>query len=70
MRRPERSKFTALGAGAERIKDLYDNHQCRGVALTFSLWHIEEIQRFGRLVLPLLEEMGLWVSPHKRGWTW
>jgi alkanesulfonate monooxygenase SsuD/methylene tetrahydromethanopterin reductase-like flavin-dependent oxidoreductase (luciferase family) len=55
---------------AERIKELYDGHECRGVALTFPLWNMEEIQRFGRLVLPLLEEMGLWTSPHKRGWTW
>jgi hypothetical protein len=39
-------------------------------ALTFPLWHIEEITRFARLVLPILEEMGLWVSPHKRGWSW
>ena len=55
---------------AEQIKELYDTQECRGVALTFPLWHVEEITRFARLVLPILEEMGLWISPHKRGWSW
>lgn len=54
---------------AEQIKELYDTQECRGIALTFPLWHVEEIARFARLVLPLLEDMGLWLSPHKRGWT-
>ncbi|MGE0680398.1 MAG: LLM class flavin-dependent oxidoreductase [Candidatus Binatia bacterium] len=55
---------------AEQIKELYDTQECRGIALTFPLWHVEEITRFGRLVLPILEEMGLWISPHRRGWSW
>jgi FMNH2-dependent dimethyl sulfone monooxygenase len=55
---------------AERIKELYDTQECRGIALTFPLWHVEEITRFTRLVLPRLERMGLWVSPRTRGWRW
>jgi hypothetical protein len=22
------------------------------------------------LVLPILERMGVWISPHRRGWSW
>jgi hypothetical protein len=34
------------------------------------LWHSEEIERFTQGVLPILEKMGIWISPHKRGWSW
>ncbi len=55
---------------ADGIKQLYDEQACRGIALTFPLWHPEEIRRFTDGVLPILERMGVWVSPHRRGWTW
>lgn len=55
---------------AEGIKNLYDTRDARGVALTFPNWQPEEITRFTRLVLPILEEMGIWISPRKRGGTW
>jgi dimethylsulfone monooxygenase len=55
---------------AEQIQALHDTQGCGGIALTFPLWHPEEIERFTQGVLPLLEQMGLWVSPHQRGWCW
>jgi FMNH2-dependent dimethyl sulfone monooxygenase len=55
---------------AEQIKELHETQQCGGIALTFPLWHAEEIERFTRGVLPLLEAMGIWVSPRRRGWSW
>jgi FMNH2-dependent dimethyl sulfone monooxygenase len=55
---------------AEQIKELHETQACGGIALTFPLWHAEEIERFTRGVLPLLEDMGIWVSPLRRGWSW
>lgn len=55
---------------AEQIAELYETQECRGIALTFPLWQLEEIRRFGELVLPRLEQMGLWRSPYERGWSW
>lgn len=55
---------------AEQIKDLHDTQDCGGITLTFPLWHPEEIKRFTQGVLPILEKMGSWVSPHRRGWSW
>jgi alkanesulfonate monooxygenase SsuD/methylene tetrahydromethanopterin reductase-like flavin-dependent oxidoreductase (luciferase family) len=55
---------------AEQIQDLHETQACGGIALTFPLWHPEEIERFTQGVLPLLENMGIWVSPHRRGWRW
>lgn len=55
---------------AEQIKALHETQACGGIALTFPLWHAEEITRFTQGVLPILERMGLWVSPHRRGWSW
>ena len=55
---------------AEGLKQLYDNQDCRGVALTFPLWQPEEIKRFTDGVLPILERMGIWKSPIRRGWRW
>lgn len=55
---------------AEQIKTLHDTQACGGIALTFPLWHPEEIERFTEGVLPILEQMGLWISPHRRGWSW
>lgn len=52
------------------LQRLYDQQECRGIVLTFPLWHAKKITRFGRLVLPILEDLGLWVLPHKRGWSW
>ena len=55
---------------AEQVKELHDTQDCGGIALTFPLWHPEEIERFTQGVLPILEKMGIWVSPHRRGWSW
>jgi hypothetical protein len=55
---------------AERIKELHETQACGGIALTFPLWHAEEIGRFTRCVLPLLADMGIWVSSLRRGWSW
>jgi alkanesulfonate monooxygenase SsuD/methylene tetrahydromethanopterin reductase-like flavin-dependent oxidoreductase (luciferase family) len=55
---------------AEGLKQLYDHQHCRGVALTFPLWHPEEIKRFTEGVLPILERMGIWKSPIRYGWSW
>ena len=55
---------------AEGIKELYDGQSCRGVALTFPLWHDDEIRRFTVSVLPILARMGIWESPAQRGWSW
>jgi FMNH2-dependent dimethyl sulfone monooxygenase len=55
---------------AEGLRALYDEQQCRGVALTFPLWQPEEIQRFTDGVLPILERMGIWRSPIHHGWRW
>lgn len=55
---------------AEQIQELHETQDCGGIALTFPLWHSEEIERFTKGVLPLLEEMGIWISPYKRGWSW
>ena len=55
---------------AEQIHAFHESQQCGGIALTFPLWHPEEIERFTSGVLPLLEKMGIWTSPHRRGWSW
>jgi FMNH2-dependent dimethyl sulfone monooxygenase len=55
---------------AEQIHALHETQACGGIALTCPLWHAEEIERFTQGVLPLLEKMGLWISPHRRGWSW
>ena len=55
---------------AEQIQAFHETQKCGGIALTFPLWHPEEIERFTAGVLPLLERMGIWVSPHRRGWSW
>lgn len=55
---------------AEQIKELHETQACGGIALPFPLWYAEEIERFTRGVLPLLEDMGIWVSPLRRGWSW
>jgi len=58
------------GHVAEQLRALHETQACGGIALTFPLWHPEEIERFTRGVLPLLEKTGIWVSPHRRGWSW
>ncbi len=55
---------------AEQIQAFHESQSVGGIALTFPLWHAEEIERFTQGVLPLLEKMGSWSSPHRRGWTW
>ena len=55
---------------AEQIQAFHESQTCGGIALTFPLWHPEEIERFTSGVLPRLEKMGIWTSPHRRGWSW
>ncbi len=55
---------------AEQIQALHETQACGGIALTFPLWHAEEIERFTQGVLPVLEKMGIWLSPYRRGWRW
>lgn len=55
---------------AEQIQAFHESQVVGGIALTFPLWHAEEIERFSQGVLPRLEKMGIWISPHRRGWSW
>ncbi|MDO8434285.1 MAG: LLM class flavin-dependent oxidoreductase [Candidatus Binatus sp.] len=43
---------------------------CRGLLLTFPLWHEREIRRFGEQVMPLLAKSGAWIHPSQRDWNW
>ncbi len=55
---------------ADGIVELIENFGCDGVALSFPVWQPEEIERFGRTVLPLLEERGCWSHPRRRDFGW
>lgn len=65
--------YKAYGAPetvAARLVDLVERSGCAGLALTFPLWHPEEIARFGEQVLPLLEEAGLWSPAGQEELAW
>lgn len=55
---------------ADGIEKLASEFGCAGVAVTLPVWTPEEIRRFGRLVLPVLERRGLWSHPSTRGFGW
>jgi FMNH2-dependent dimethyl sulfone monooxygenase len=55
---------------ADGIAELITEFGCDGIAVTLPIWQPEEIERFGRLVLPLLEERGLWTHPNSRDFAW
>jgi dimethylsulfone monooxygenase len=52
------------------IEHLANEFGCDGIAITLPVWRPEEIRRFGELVLPRLEDRGLWTPPETRGWSW
>ena len=55
---------------ADGIQMLAESFGCGGIAVTLPVWSPEEIRRFGRLVLPVLERRGLWQHPRTRDWAW
>lgn len=55
---------------AQSIINLHREVGCQGLLLTFPLWHEDEIRRFGKQVMPLLAEAGVWTHPGQRGWNW
>lgn len=55
---------------ADGIAQLVEEFGCDGVALSFPIWQPDEIERFGRLVLPILEQRGLWSHPRTRDFGW
>lgn len=55
---------------ADGIAELVRDFGCDGVALSLPVWQPEEIERFGRLVLPILEDRGLWTHPRTRDFGW
>lgn len=54
----------------ERIVDIYNDFNCRGIAFTLPLWSPEILRETMSAILPLLAETGLWRSPRERGWSW
>lgn len=52
---------------ADRIEALREELGSDGVSLSFPIWQPAEIERFGRLVVPLLERRGAW-SPAAGSW--
>ncbi|MFZ5780147.1 MAG: LLM class flavin-dependent oxidoreductase [Pseudomonadota bacterium] len=55
---------------ADGIATLISDFGCDGIAITLPLWNAEEIERLGKLVLPILEERGLWSPPSTRDFGW
>lgn len=55
---------------ADGISELVTEFGCDGVAISLPVWQPEEIERFGRLVLPILEDRGLWSHPSTRDFGW
>lgn len=55
---------------ADGISELITEFGCDGVAISLPVWEPEEIDRFGRLVLPILEDRGLWSHPRTRNFDW
>ncbi|MDF3072476.1 MAG: hypothetical protein K0S54_143 [Alphaproteobacteria bacterium] len=55
---------------ADGIAQLVNEFGCDGVAISLPIWQPEEIERFGRKVLPILEERGLWSHPKTRDFGW
>ncbi len=55
---------------ADGIEKLVNEFGCAGIAITFPVWKPDEIRRFGKLVLPILEKRGLWSHPRTRDYGW
>ena len=55
---------------ADRIAEIRDELGADGVSLSFPISHPDEVRTFGRLVVPLLEERGLWSRAQARGCPW
>ncbi len=55
---------------ADEIGELVSTFGCDGIAVTLPVWSPEEIRRLGTLLLPELEDRGLWQHPRTRDWAW
>ena len=55
---------------ADGIAQLVEEFGCDGVAISLPVWQPQEIERFGRLVLPILQDRGLWSPPSTRDFGW
>ena len=55
---------------ADQIQELRETTGCDGVSLSFPIWQPEQVERFGTMVGPLLQERGIWSSAASRGWPW
>lgn len=55
---------------ANGIATLISDFGCDGIAITLPRWSADEIERFGKLVLPILEERGLWSPPSTHNFEW
>lgn len=65
------SRLVHAGADqvAETLAKMHTQNGAEGIALSFPFWSPDELNNFARLVLPRLEQMGIWIHPSKRGWT-
>lgn len=55
---------------ADHIEMLHRDFGCNGIAVSFPIWSLEEINLFGELVMPRLRDKGIWVEPAQHGWSW
>lgn len=55
---------------ADHIEMLYRDFGCNGIAVSFPIWSLEEVKRFGDLVLPRLKAKGIWIPPSEHNWSW
>ena len=55
---------------ADEIDELVADFGCDGIAVTLPVWSPDEIRRFGTLLLPELEDRGVWQHPRTRDWAW
>jgi dimethylsulfone monooxygenase len=55
---------------ADHIEMLYRDFGCNGIAVSFPVWTLEEVNLFGELVLPRLRAKGIWAEPAEHGWSW
>ncbi|MBA7470108.1 Nitrilotriacetate monooxygenase component A [subsurface metagenome] len=55
---------------ADQIEMLHREYGCDGLAVTFPVWSVEEIERFGKLVIPRLKAKGIWVPPAEHDYSW
>lgn len=55
---------------ATHIEMLHRDFGCDGIAVSFPIWSLEELNLFSELVLPRLKEKGIWVEPEDHNWSW